>query len=130
MPEVALIGAGAVGSLIASALFSNGVNFTWVVRNPLRSFELGRELTLHIDDEPSIHLATDQHNIVEQPADAIGADWIILAVKAQQVLPLLAELSPYPGSKVLAVANGIHDGPFHLGLLYGGSYIADGELHS
>jgi 2-dehydropantoate 2-reductase len=127
---IALIGAGSVGSLLASALLSNGIHFKWIVRNPLRAAELQRELTMQIDDEPALHLPIDPTQLSDQAADAIGADWIILAVKAQHVLPLLAELSPYPGSKVLAVANGLHEGPFHLGLLYGGAYLADGALHT
>jgi 2-dehydropantoate 2-reductase len=129
MPDIALIGAGPVGSLLASALLSNGVEFTWVIRNPLRAAELRTQLTLQLSG-PTLHLPTDARRHVEYPSDAIRAGWTILAVKAQHVLPLLAELSPYPGGKVLAVANGIHDGPFHLGLLFGGAYIHEGVLHT
>jgi 2-dehydropantoate 2-reductase len=130
MSDIALVGAGAVGSLLASALLSNGVKFTWAVRNPERRTELNNGLRMRIDGEPLLHLPVDSRSISELATDAFGADWIILAVKAQHVLPLLAELSPYPGSKVLAVANGIHEGPFHLGLLYGGAFIKEGVLHT
>lgn len=129
MPEIALIGAGPVGSLLASALLANGHEFTWVIRNPQRASELRSQLTIRIDGQ-TLYLPTDARHHFEQPSKVIGAGWIILAVKAQHVLPLLAELAPYPGGKVLAVANGIHEGPFHLGLLYGGAYIHDGVLHT
>src|SRR4051794_25712074 len=100
MPDIALIGAGPVGSLIAAALLANGRPFTWTARNPLRRSELERELTLQIDNEPGLHLPTDVRLIAELTNDAVDADWIILAVKAQHILPLLAVLSPYPGCKV------------------------------
>jgi 2-dehydropantoate 2-reductase len=128
MPNVSLIGAGSVGSLLASALLANGIAFKWIARNPARLTELKSGLDIQLDGQPPLHLPIDPAQTTELASDASASDWIILAVKAQQVLPLLAELAPYPGSKVLAVANGIHEGPFHLGLLYGGAYLQDGAL--
>lgn len=128
MTSIALIGSRPVGTLLAASLLHNGVDFHWVVRDPQRraQLELGSLPLRSAQQAYSLHLSG-----IERPDFATElplCDWYILAVKAQHVLPLLAELQPYPGGNVLAVSNGIHEGPFHLGILHGGAYLDEGAL--
>lgn len=119
-----------MGSLLASALISNGARLIWVVRNPGRRAELAN-LRLAIGAE---RLELDIAGVEVQPATPherlAEARWVVLAVKAQHVAPLLALLQPLPEQGVLVVANGLHEGPFHLGVLYGGARLEDGAVVS
>lgn len=127
--SIGLIGAGAVGSLLAATLVYNGRDINWVVRNAQRRQDL-RYLTLGLPDEQldldcgRLKIARD---IDELPAHL---DWIILAVKAQHVDGVLAELAPKSPANVLVVANGLHAFDAHLGLLYGGARLAGSTVQA
>jgi 2-dehydropantoate 2-reductase len=124
--RIGLIGAGPVGSLLATALAHNGASFIWVARSIERRAQLPALALSTADTEASWQL--DPALVVENTLELGEVEWLVLAVKAQNVLPLLAELNPYPGRKVLVVANGLHSGPFHLGLLYGGARLDEGTV--
>jgi len=125
--KIGLIGGGAVGSLLASALAHNRVEAHWVVRKPARRQQL-RHLTLALPDR---RLELDcgglkiVREIAELPSDL---DWLILAVKAHQVDDVLAAGAPLAAANTLVVANGLHAFNAHLGLLYGGARVADDAL--
>lgn len=126
----AIIGAGPVGTMLAWAMTQNGVPFAWVVRNPSRRDTLD---PLHVfSDHPrypqSKAITTVLDSLAQLQYDSL--EWLILAVKAQQVEPVLAALAPYPREQLLVVANGLHTGPFVLGVLYGGARLDEhGFLH-
>ncbi len=123
---IGLVGAGAVGSLIAAALCANGHSFTWVERDPGRRAELsalavqfptgGRDYDL-----AACHLIS---NIGDLPPCRI----IILAVKAHDIAEVLSSLKGQDGAEILVIANGLITGGHHLGLLYGGAFIQSGVL--
>lgn len=127
----ALIGAGAVGTMLAWALAQNGAPFAWVVRNPQRRQTLD---PLHVfTDNPRFPGSATVTTVLDSATalDYTKLEWLILAVKAQQVAPLLAVLPPFPAERTLVVANGLHDGPFVLGALYGGARLDEhGFLHT
>ena len=125
--RIGLVGAGAVGSLLAASLFHNSVPFQWLVRNPLRRKQLNW-LSVEADGERRRFLLPIDclHASLEELPEV---DWYILVVKAQHVAELLMQLPP--GKPSLVVANGLHAGPLHLGLLYGGARLDEaGSVHA
>lgn len=127
----AIVGAGPVGTMLAWALAQNGIPFAWVVRNAQRRLTLD---PLHVFSNHPRFPATKTATTVLESVAALELSqlaWLILAVKAQQVAPLLAALPPCPAECILVVANGLHAGPFVLGALYGGARIDEhGFLHT
>lgn len=120
--QIGLVGAGSVGSLLAATLVHNGVDAHWVVRNDERRQRL-RYLNLGLPDR-RLELDCGRLKIVRAIADLPqNLDWIILAVKAQQVDGVLAEALVQMPANVLVVANGLHAFDAHLGLLYGGARL-------
>ena len=86
--QIGLIGAGAVGSLLAATLVHNGRDIHWVVRNAQRRQDL-RYLTLALPDR-QLDLDCGRLKIARQIDELPRAlDWAILAVKAQHVACLL-----------------------------------------
>ncbi len=136
-PSITLVGAGAVGSLVAATLAGNRVPFHWLVRNPQRRLQLDA-IRVHVDDsssggsfeQSSVSIALDRVKLHASADDLPWAQWLIVCVKAQQVEEVLAELAPTPSTEVLVIANGLHRGPFHLGILFGGAYLNGGWLHT
>jgi 2-dehydropantoate 2-reductase len=126
----AIIGAGPVGTMLAWALTQNGVPFAWVVRNPLRRDTLD---PLHVfTDHPRYPQSKAITTVLSSAAELQydNLDWLVLAVKAQHVEPLLASLPPFAHEQLLVVANGLQTGPFVLGVLYGGARLDEhGFLH-
>ncbi|MCH7472838.1 2-dehydropantoate 2-reductase [bacterium] len=123
---VALIGAGGVGSLLVGALLHNGLSFQWVVRNPARRKQLDRLHLLAGND--ALEYGLERVELLGEASGLGAVDWLILAVKAQQAGPLLDKLKPGPSTRVLLVANGLHERDVHLGLLYGGVLLDQGRL--
>jgi ketopantoate reductase len=106
--------------MLAAGLLEHGLRFRWLVRNPARRRQLDIP-AIEFDGERR-RLAMAPHTVVDSTTELHDCDWLILVVKAQQVVSVLAELPA--GCPALVVANGLHTGPFHLGLLYGGAYLA------
>jgi len=100
VPEVAVIGAGAVGTVAASAAEQAGANVVICARSPAPG-----PLVLEVDG---------QERPVEAPVicdvgEAAPVDWVLLATKAQQSIqarPWLARLCR-PGTVVVVLQNGV-----------------------
>lgn len=124
--RIGLVGAGAVGSLIATALASRNEPFHWVVRNPQRRSSLPplRALISGTGMQFGLETAGLCSSIEELPG---GLEWLIVAVKSYDVDTVLAHRPPGV-SYTLVVANGLLEGDFHLGLLYGGARVSSGVL--
>ncbi len=123
--RIGLVGAGAVGSLLAATLAQNGQRFHWAERDKARRRAL-TSLRCKIGGA-DLEFAGDQWELVDD-ASAFPAelDWAIVAVKAPQVGGVVGALRDRDW-QVLVVANGLHTCPVHLGLLYGGARI-DGAV--
>lgn len=128
-PRIALIGAGPVGCLLATALAHNGHQCHWVVRNDVRRQNV-RHLRL-MSGEEAMDLDHSHWNILRDSGELSGQyDWLLLAVKAQQAQILLDSLSGTLSTDCLIVANGLHHLQVHLGLLYGGALLKTGLLQT
>ena len=126
-PRINLVGGGAVGSLLASALLTNEIPFTWVVRSAQRRENLG-QFVIQCDGQAEA-LDTGLVHFVASVQNLPTSDWTLVAVKAHQVGEVLANLPSVAASQVLVVANGLHRGAHHLGLFYGGVRLAGSTLH-
>jgi 2-dehydropantoate 2-reductase len=126
VPRINLIGAGAVGSLLAASLSYNELPFHWVVRNPARRAEL-MQFLIHTNGE-QIRFQFPQERIITTVGRLPSSDWTIIATKAHQVDSVLSTLPADAANKLLVVGNGLHEGAYHLGLLYGGSRLIRGNL--
>jgi len=115
--NIAVIGAGAIGGLIAAKLAAAGESVKVVARGAHLKAIRERGLLLKEDGEEIVApvAATDRIG------DAGGADLIVLAVKAHQLAPIAADVAAIvaPTTMVMTTQNGIpwwyffkHAGPY------------------
>jgi 2-dehydropantoate 2-reductase len=100
VPEVAVIGAGAVGTVAASAAEQAGASVVICARSPA-----AEPLVLEVDGQER-HVKAP---VICDVAEARPVDWVLLATKAQQTAqarPWLARLCR-PGTVVVVLQNGI-----------------------
>jgi 2-dehydropantoate 2-reductase len=100
VPEVAVIGVGAVGTVAASAAEQAGRDVVICARSPV-----GRPVVLELDGEERQIAAP----VICDVDEAQPADWVLLATKAQQTPqagPWLARLC-HPGTVVVVLQNGV-----------------------
>ena len=124
-PRIAIVGAGAVGCIVASALIRNGESFIWCESSRRRLREISSP-RIEIGDQ----LLDIEHELITVEADASaipdGLDLLVIAVKSMHVQTVLDSVT-YDPSSTLVIANGYLQGDFNLGLLYGGGSVsADG----
>lgn len=126
--RIGLVGAGAVGNLLAATLAQNRQRFHWTERNPARRRSLTSLNCRFGDTECSFG---DEYWELVDDVDVLPAelDWVVVAVKAPQVAEVVDALVDRD-CQVLVVANGLHQHPVHLGLLYGGARIDGGALRA
>jgi 2-dehydropantoate 2-reductase len=99
VPEIAVIGAGAVGTVAASAAEQAGRDVVICARSPVSP------VVLELDGQERRVAAP----VVCDPGEARPADWVLLATKAQQTRqagPWLARLCR-PGTVVVVLQNGV-----------------------
>lgn len=99
MPEVAVIGAGAVGTVAASAAEQAGADVVICARSPVGP------VVLELDGEDRRVAAP----VICDVDEARPVDWVLLATKAQQtpqVGPWLARLYR-PGTVIVVLQNGV-----------------------
>jgi 2-dehydropantoate 2-reductase len=127
-PQLAIIGAGAVGSLIAISVASNERTAYWVEHDSQRRDQV-EHLTLLLEGT-RFPVETSRlvlcASVAELPPDLA---WVIICVKAQHVDGVLTALPTDCAARVLVIANGLHEHSEHVGLLYGGACLTGGELH-
>jgi 2-dehydropantoate 2-reductase len=100
VPEVAVIGSGAVGTVAASAAEQAGLDVVICARPPA-----GGPLVLELDAQER-RLAAP---LITDPDKARPVDWVLLATKAQQspqAEPWLSRLC-HPGTVVVVMQNGV-----------------------
>jgi 2-dehydropantoate 2-reductase len=99
VPEVAVIGAGAVGTVAASAAEQAGLDVVICARSP------AGPVVLELDGQER-RLAAP---VITDPDQARPVDWVLLATKAQQsrqAEPWLTRLC-HPGTVVVVLQNGV-----------------------
>jgi 2-dehydropantoate 2-reductase len=99
VPEVAVIGAGAVGTVAASAAEQAGADVVICARSPVGP------VVLELDGEERRVAAP----VICDVDEARPVDWVLLATKAQQTphaVPWLARLCR-PGTVVVVLQNGV-----------------------
>jgi 2-dehydropantoate 2-reductase len=100
VPEVAVIGAGAIGTVAASAAEQAGRSVVICARSPV-----GGPVVLELDGEERRVAAP----VICDVDEARPVDWVLLATKAQQTpqaRPWLARLCR-PGTVVVVLQNGV-----------------------
>lgn len=123
--DVLLVGAGPVGSLLASAMLNNAVPFDWFIRNQ-QIRDLAAKLELVFPDKTI--RPSQAHVQLPGKFPTRTYNTVITSAKSQQTESLMATLPLATNGRRLAVANGLIHGDFHLGLLYGGAYLDESCL--
>ncbi|HXE23829.1 MAG TPA: 2-dehydropantoate 2-reductase [Roseiarcus sp.] len=103
--NVTVIGAGAIGGLIAAKLAASGERVKVVARGAHLKAIRERGLTLKEGGETAVAGVEATDRI----AEAGGADLIVLAVKAHQLTPIAADIASIaePATMLLTTQNGI-----------------------
>jgi 2-dehydropantoate 2-reductase len=104
--KICIIGAGAIGGLLAARLAKNGEDVTIVARGPQLAAIRANGLRLIEENGDSF---TVTPRAVERPADVVDQDLVILGMKAHQVSAIAAEAPGMlsPEGLVLTAQNGI-----------------------
>ncbi len=104
--KICIIGAGAIGGLVAARLAKNGEDVTIVARGPQLAAICERGLRLIEEDGGTFSVAP---RAVEKLTDVKGQDLVILGMKAHQVSAIAASVAGMlvPQGLVLTTQNGI-----------------------
>lgn len=116
--RICIVGAGAIGGLLAARLAAAGEQVSVIARGPHLAAIRAHGLTL-IEEDGAETIARVAAS--ESVADAGRQDLVILGLKAHQVAAIVADLAPLcqPHTMVMTAQNGIpwwyflrHGGPF------------------
>lgn len=101
--RVAILGAGALGTIFAAHLADAGEDVVVIAREPRASLLArdGLRVTGLVDKTARVPVFTD-------PAAANDADLVINALKTYQSPAVIAALRPRPGALALSVQNGVY----------------------
>jgi 2-dehydropantoate 2-reductase len=117
--KIAIIGAGAIGGLVGVRLALSGQDVTFMVRGANLAAIRANGMKL-IEHDGTEVVATNVHATSDYAAAGVQ-DVVILALKAQQVEAIVADLPPLlgPDTTIITMQNGIpfwyfhkHGGPF------------------
>jgi 2-dehydropantoate 2-reductase len=106
--RLCVIGAGAIGGVLAVRLARAGVDVTLVVRNPSQRDAIARAGLTLVDPTGAAHLARNLR-AVSTCAEAGVQDAVVLAVKAHQIAGLCPGIGAlfHPETTVLTLQNGL-----------------------
>jgi 2-dehydropantoate 2-reductase len=103
--RIAIVGAGAIGGFLAARLAASGIEVTLVARGAQLEALRSRGLTLIERDGRQ---TTHRLEAADRLAHAGPQDYVVLAVKAHQVEPLVEDLTRLPSSTaIVPMQNGI-----------------------
>src|SRR5262249_18565479 len=116
--KICVIGAGAIGGLLAARLHHSGEDLSVVARGP--HLDAIKEHGLKLHDE-SGNETTARIEATNRIADLGAQDLVILGIKAHQVEAVVSDLAPLlgPDTMVLTAQNGI---PWWYFFKHGGSH--------
>ena len=122
VPGIAIVGGGAVGTMLAGSLICNGQRVHLVECSAERRKQLAL-LDIFVGDsrlDADPELLTVGPDINTLPGELEAC---LVAVKSYGVEDVVASLSPLT-ENILVVANGLMMGTYNLGLLYGGASVS------
>ena len=103
--KICIYGAGAIGGYLGAELADSGCEVTLIARGPHLQAMQDNGLTLQLGDETKIVdiAATDD------PATVGPQDYVIIALKAHSVIPVVDQMVPLlgPDTAVVTAQNGI-----------------------
>ncbi len=110
--RVCIFGAGAIGGHVGALLARQGFDITLIARGPHLAAMQKDGLTLITDDGDEF--VTRPH-CIDDPADAGVQDYVLVALKAHSVPPIVDRMTPLlgPDTVVVPVVNGIPWWYFH-----------------
>jgi len=105
--KIAIIGAGAIGGLVGARLALAGEDVTFIVRG--RNLAAIRERGFTLIEHDGREQVAAQVRATDDYAAAGPQDLVVLAMKAHQVEPVLADLPRLlgPGTAIVTMQNGI-----------------------
>ena len=117
--NITLVGAGAIGSMLAARLIAAGAAVSLIARGANLAAVTQNGITVHeLDGRITVHRPA---RVAARPADLPPQDVVIVAVKSQALPDLAPTLQPlyHPATAVLYAQNGVpwwyfqaHNGPF------------------
>jgi 2-dehydropantoate 2-reductase len=116
--RICIIGAGAIGGLLAARLCASGADVTVVARGAQLEAISARGLTLVAEGEADV-LARPK--VAGRPCDVSGQDLVVLGMKAHQVAAVAADVPAMlaPDGLVLTAQNGV---PYWYFMKHGGAH--------
>ena len=110
--KLCVFGAGAIGGYVGALLTRQGVDVTLIARGPHLAAMQKDGLTLITEDGDEF---VTQPHCTDDPADAGVQDYVLIALKAHSVPPIVDHMAPLlgPNTVVVPVVNGIPWWYFH-----------------
>ena len=110
--KICVFGAGAIGGHVGALLTRQGVDVTLIARGPHLAAMQKDGLTLITEDGDEF---VTQPHCTDNPADAGVQDYVLIALKAHSVPPIVDHMAPLlgPDTVVVPVVNGIPWWYFH-----------------
>ena len=110
--KICVFGAGAIGGHVGALLTRQGVDVTLIARGPHLAAMQKDGLTLITEDGDEF---VTQPHCTDNPADAGVQDYVLIALKAHSVPPIVDHMTPLlgPDTVVVPVVNGIPWWYFH-----------------
>lgn len=111
MTRICVFGAGAIGGYLAAALDQAGADVSVVARGPHLAAMQANGLTLRMAGAETNH----RIRATDNPADLGPQDYVITALKAHSVPPIVDSFAPLlsPGTAIVPAVNGIPWWYFH-----------------
>jgi 2-dehydropantoate 2-reductase len=103
--KICIYGAGAIGGYLGAELAAAGYEVTLIARGPHLAAMQANGLTLDIGGERK----TVQVHCTDDPAEAGPQDYVIVALKAHSVFPVVEQMRPLlgPDTAVVTAQNGV-----------------------
>ena len=100
--KIVVLGAGAIGSIVAAHLARAGEDVALIARGDRATFLRQNGITITELTEFNVSCP-----IVTHPSELSGADTLIVAVKSHDVVAALSSVAEMPFTSVLSVQNGV-----------------------
>ena len=105
MTKICIFGAGAIGGMMAACLVKAGADVSIVARGPHLEAIQANGMTLKMDGEETVH----KLKASDDPAELGEQDYVIIALKAHSVPPIVDKFKPLLGDNtaIVSAVNGL-----------------------